>query len=206
MNNPGDVSPEEKLLRLIKNKPGKRKDEAAPAAVDLSAPAAAGKINFQALAGFDPKIINNVLTALALIFLAYLLADFLFLSPSFRNELQRIKNAAPGEEPDIIEAISPMPYSYYSEQVKGKNLFRSTARRESQAGGAPKKELRELIKDLALIGIIADEEPQAIIEDRATRQSYFLKKGEGVNGLEVAEIKENKVVFEYQGERVDLYL
>jgi len=218
VNRPGDISPEEKLLRLIKNKStSKEKDSRAKAGIGaegnvpqetfagLQSSAVSPKIS-QGLERINFNLINNILMILSSFLLLYILADFFFFVPSYRSELQRLKRTIRQEGPDILDVVTPLPYSYYSAQLEGKNLFKAAMIREDTAGSIPKKELRDLIKNLTLMGIISEEEPQAIIEDKSTGKSYFLKKGELINGVKIVEIKSNKVVLEYEEQRFDLYL
>jgi len=43
-----------------------------------------------------------------------------------------------------------------------------------------------------------------MIESKKTNQTYFLKKGETINGLKIEEILTNKVILSYEGEKGEL--
>lgn len=62
----------------------------------------------------------------------------------------------------------------------------------------------DLIKQLTLVGIVLDKNPQAIIEDKKTRQTFFVRVGESVNGAVVTAIEEGKVIFKINEEKVEL--
>ena len=66
--------------------------------------------------------------------------------------------------------------------------------------------LEEISASLSLIGIIAGERPQAIIEDRKSDKSHFLYKGGSVGQAKIVEILEDSVIMEYKGERFELVL
>ncbi len=61
-----------------------------------------------------------------------------------------------------------------------------------------------LIADLRLLGIVTGDSNQAIIEDKNTKESFFLNKGDKFKDLVVFDIKKDSVVFEYRGEKIDL--
>ena len=67
-----------------------------------------------------------------------------------------------------------------------------------------KETLQDLLKDLVLVGISWDKQPQAMIESKKTNQTYFLRAGESINNLRIESILENKVIFVYEGEKGEL--
>lgn len=227
MNKPPDSSPEEKLLQLIKNKkpalpqadpvkPAGNVENKSPGRPLPAAPgfaeSRAGK-SFSLKSGGKPDKLNftllNIVLGLACLgLIAYLLVDFFFLEKSYNEKLAKVKTAVGRDEyKAIMEAIKPpAPYSGYSSRFSGKDLFKAQVVVEAKKSGIPKKEVREMIKNLSLMGIISEDDPQAIIEDKASRKSYTLSRGEYISGMEIVEIKNNKIVLEYEGQRFDLYL
>ncbi len=64
----------------------------------------------------------------------------------------------------------------------------------------------DLIKDMSLVGIIAGENPQAIIEDKKTQKTFYLSRGQFMGEFQVKEIKEGKVILDYKGQSYELYM
>ena len=98
------------------------------------------------------------------------------------------------------------PYSYYGEDIEKRDIFRPSFQavsRETTVGGETLKEFR---KDLNLLGIVTGKNPQAIIEDKKEGKTHFVNKGDSIGVLRVEEIREDRVILNYQGEQLDLTL
>jgi len=66
--------------------------------------------------------------------------------------------------------------------------------------------LRDLIKDLSLVGIIPGDRPQVIIEDKRNGQTLFLQVGEMIDMIKIKEIQSGRVVLEIGDETITLSL
>ena len=64
--------------------------------------------------------------------------------------------------------------------------------------------MQDWVKDLKLVGILLDGEPKAVIEDLKKNETLFLSPGQSLGNAVLQEIQEGKVVFVYQGQRVEL--
>ena len=60
------------------------------------------------------------------------------------------------------------------------------------------------VKNLNLLGIITADSNQAIIEDKESKKTFFLYKGDGFGEFKVYDIKDNGVVLEHRGEKIEL--
>jgi len=49
-----------------------------------------------------------------------------------------------------------------------------------------------------------DKDPKAIIEDKKINQTLFLSVGDKINGAAVLEIQENKVILDFDGQKIEL--
>ena len=56
------------------------------------------------------------------------------------------------------------------------------------------------------MGIVPGDEPQAIIEDKKSGQTFFLKEGEKILNMEIEKISTGKVLLNYDGETITLSL
>lgn len=57
-----------------------------------------------------------------------------------------------------------------------------------------------------IVGIVIGKPSEIIIEDSATRQTYFLKESERAAGIEVERFKGQEVLLKYQGQGVSVPL
>lgn len=64
--------------------------------------------------------------------------------------------------------------------------------------------LSEIRANLNLLGIITGDNSQAIIEDRALKKTFFLYKGDRMGVLKVSEIRDNMVILDLDGEKIEL--
>lgn len=90
-------------------------------------------------------------------------------------------------------------------------LFRAAPAQPDTTGSTeraqPSQQASAWATRLTVIGIIAGELPQAIVEDAQTKKSYFVSEGQPlIEGLVVEEIRADGVVLDLQGEKIRLSL
>ncbi|MBU4375972.1 MAG: hypothetical protein KKD29_00675 [Candidatus Omnitrophica bacterium] len=215
-----DFSPEEKLLRLIKGsarKDAEREKMDIRSAMAYNGTAAtssykgngrsAQKSASMALA-FDIKAIstknvNPVLVIILIGLLIYFLVDMIY-NP-YRGKEDKVESAVARETLEVKEkADSSQPYSYYTPGIDDRNIFMP---QESDTPAMPAgPSVEEIGANLSLIGIIAGDKPQAIIEDKKAGKSYFLYKGGSAGQAKIVEIMEDRVLMEYRDETFELVL
>ncbi|MFH1782737.1 MAG: hypothetical protein ABH848_03875 [Candidatus Omnitrophota bacterium] len=61
-----------------------------------------------------------------------------------------------------------------------------------------------LIKNMELLGIITGDTDQAIIQDKESKETFFLNKGDNFRDLKVFDIKKNTLILDYDGEKIEL--
>lgn len=201
-------SPEKRLLNLIRKKHKPKTDSGREKAHQLKT-FLSGLIKIFILPNkvFKPlflKSINRVLALVLVILSAYLLLSFFF--PLNRdlefldkeNEELSLDEAAARK----LEAVRFPDYSLYSRQIKNKDLFRpnfSDTKVQAEASV-------DISKKFSLVGIIAGNRPQAVIEDKELKKTYYLYSGESFSGVIVEEVGEGNVVLNYMGRQVELVL
>ena len=213
---PEEFSPEEKLLRLIR---GEKKQKDKPAAERIEPPKSPAEIPPVKLQGAGQmvggktgyfKVINSALVAVLVIIIVFFIFDIItskLKPPSMIQGEHRQQQAARSAAEDINHRATSVPFSTYAD-VGNRELFkplkseiqdRATSQRTSESA-------QDKLKDLFLIGIIAGGKPQAVIEDRKIQKTYFLYKGQAVNQLTVEDILEDRVIFDFEGEKLELVL
>ena len=202
-----NISPEEKLLKLIR---GSKTKQAAPDAepnMPSADPAPAGKKYTYHSGPARSRRFNiyNLASAAFIISCVYLAASFFYPWPGAREikPVEVAKEKGMEMKPGMVEA---KPYEYYLEGIKGKQIFGSSSGAEPEKPQAQTAIDADMIKDINLVGIIAGENPQAIIEDKKTQKTYYVSKGQNVGAFQVEEIQEGKVTLNYMSKKFDLYM
>lgn len=210
-----DVSPEEKLLRLIKKSKKKeepKKEEAAEKVEASGSASQAGKASARTasvpfpftLRDFNTRAVNPILMIILAGLLLYFIYDIFYTSYHKKEVDVFAENGELFKAEEKEEPLDIKPYSYYSSAIEGRNIFLPQQVEIEAVVTGPT--LEEISAGLSLIGIIAGDRPQAIIEDKKSGKSYFLYKGGLVGKTKIVEILEDSIVMEYQGERFELVL
>ncbi len=158
------VTPEEKLLNVIKK--------------------AQGKIKLKKELHVFTKV-NFILIGLIVLIVIIFLIDVL---------------TAPNYKGSVLEADLP------EQEVLpvAKNLDEEFEDIEIDIRESSRVSKSEMLQDLNLLGVITGDDNQAIIEDKKTKRTFFLYKGDNFREFKVDDIKEGSVTLDYQGERIDL--
>lgn len=95
--------------------------------------------------------------------------------------------------------------SDYLAVVSKRVLFRPEVKRRSvQKSNEP--DIDDLSRDLQLVGFVSVDNKEAIVKNRRTRRSFFIKPGDSLGKLKVVDILEGKIIVEYKDESKELYL
>jgi len=203
------ISSEEKLLGLIRrkdqqNKEARSKDSSPENPLRKRSLFSKGK-------GFGEDwltTLNNILMILVFVLAVY------FVMKTFGNQQKQVealvmKTQEIKGEPLAQENIipEPKPLDYYLNIVENRNIFNTSFDPMAPVkNGTPPIDKME--KDprnhLRLVGIVMDQNPQAIIEDSQSKETFFLFKGDKIDEITVEDILENKVVITYRGQPYEL--
>lgn len=186
-----NISPEEKLLHLIRRKRSKPLSKERERTKDT-----------QLIQTQKAKLLSRVLLVILLILGICLILDFLLVKPMRIDEIK-------SELPQVLEKIPVAqaqlePLSYYTEPAKSVNLF--TASSQSTEEIQPSPTFMQMISSLKLQGIVSGDNPQAIIEDINAKQVYFLAPGDYIGEIKLKEVFPGKVTLEYYGQVAELSL
>lgn len=200
--------PEDRLLKLIKqdkNKPlagqnaaitqtRAQKTESAKEILQTAAHSPAGSLGI------------SLRTVILIFFFAsciFLLGSILYPAFFLKNiSLPKPQNIT--LQPSNTAAKERLPYESYEQAVASHQIFGSASAQGLEAPENAKSS--DPIKDLTLIGIMAGDNPQVIIEDKKTQKTYYLNKGQFVGEFKVEDIQEGKVILVGFNQRFELYL
>lgn len=193
---------EEKLLKLIRKKPS---GEGAPQS-SMKTPGGKNSFSFGGLFIKSADILllaNRLVIFVIIVIIGYIVYKFYYLkepvaslsSPVIENPFELTAG-----EGVLATELGTKPFSYYQEKMKSRDLFILPwdASSDTQAKEVP----LEISQKLKLVGIVLDRDPQAIMEDLGTNQTVFLSKGQTIYNATLTEIKEDKVIFLYNDEKI----
>ena len=207
-----DISPEERLLALIKGKHKKPLAETeSPTDSKVPRPERSRReLSIFKNKIFEPAVLrsfNKYLAAGLIILIVYFIFDSSFVRP-YRNVqavISQPSDSGPVRQAKGQPTLEMKDYSHYSKEISGKKIFGPSSPEEERTPQTG-KDLDDISKNLNLVGIVAGENPQAIIEDRKNQKTYYLNEKQTFNGFIVEDISEGKVVLDYGGKKVSLFL
>ena len=201
-----NISPEEKLLRLIK---GQKKQETStdkkltPAVADLK-PSLERPARPLIQKYLSSTYLRKTIWVAFALSVVYLIVSFIYpfiglnkinLPKVTAKKITEIK-----QEPKL----EVRPYEFYLQGIGNRQIFgRASVQENEKPTGVASI---DLIKDYNLVGIISGENPQAVIEDKRTQKNYYVTKGQFIGELKVEDIQEGKIIVGYMGQKFELYL
>lgn len=195
---PENILPEEKLLNLIRKK-GTFVSNSAQEKTTVKKFFSLNLLQYLPFLSLQ-KIIWGIFI-LAIVFLGIsLIYPFFGLRKIKLPHLIQLDNVVPKNE--IKQEAKP--FDFYKKAAGERQIFTSQNTPEtSRLTGAINA---ELTKDINLVGIVAGDNPQAIIEDKKTQKAYYVSKGQFIGEFRVDDIGEGKVILDYAGQKFELYL
>ena len=144
------------------------------------------------------KILNRILLILIILSLGYNVVQFFL--PAQKAELV-IAQALEAKDEFIngITLAQNKPFAENENILEPRDIFRPAwIKEETFAGGTASQVPNlsssvEVLEELKLVGIVLDKIPQAIIEDRQTRQTFFLHPGDTIKGAKISAIQAGRV-------------
>ena len=100
----------------------------------------------------------------------------------------------------------PKSFEAYAKGLETRDLFQSLRDKLKKDTPNLKKALPALHKRIKLIGILLDGDSKAIVEDLKEKQTHFLSRGESIGTVFLEDIREDRVIFMYNNERVEMTL
>ena len=204
---PPKPPPEERLLRLIRGRESRPQPSAA--AQGAPAPAAAGPL----AAAWPARVVESaqrarwteLAAALLIALLALEAAGILFwiVRPPPRVELPApVAAGARSAPPPALFAGAPSLAA-----SAPANMFLAVAPVQAAASGAQSVTTKQLAARLMLVGVVAGDPAQAIIEDTQTQRTYMVTPGQAVTeGAVLERVLDNRVVLDVGGEKIELAL
>lgn len=197
-----NISPEERLLRLIRK--GKKQDK------PLEDKSAAAVLNPLSPVFKRPAIKLNLQKVALIVFIVswvYPLSSFVYSYFGLKKiKLPDIAALNAVTEPISKPALEAKTREFYAQGVRERKIFSSAGQPAVSSGSQVSGIDPDLIKDFTVVGIIAGDSPQAIIEDKKAQKTYYLEKGQFMGEFRIEEIQDGKIVLDYKGQRFELHI
>ena len=198
-----NITPEEKLLKLI------RKDKKPkPDTVLYPEP----KIQTSPHPAFFQKYFHslNLKKTVIIIFVlscAYLSINFIYPFFGLKKTAMPKITAKLVNGPAFTQINGIKPFEYYAGALQNRQLFTLEGSSDGQKGQTASAVAGpELMKNFNLVGVIAGENAQAIIEDKLTLKTYYVNKGQSIGEFKVEDVLEGKIILSYHGQTYELNL
>lgn len=201
-----NITPEEKLLRLIRGEK-KLKPRVSTSVDSSSPPIELRPQNKPAIFTFThkyfpPAYSKIIIYLIIAVSFAYLLASLIYPFVGLKKIKLPAVSAEKSKETLVTQKEKLKPYEFYLEGIKKHKIFANPSFEKSSipsiAGEA------ESIKDINLVGIISGDNPQAIIEDKKNQKTYYVARGQFVGTFQIEEIQEGKIILNYKGQRFEI--
>lgn len=148
--------------------------------------------------------IKKALIAISALSAIYLVTSYLYPWVALENvKLPEPSRATRNEETSDKTKEGPRPFEYYAQVLNQRQLFSNPSGQENTGPQAVAS--ADITKDIGLVGIIAGDNPQAVIEDKKTHRTYYLNKGQSIGDLQVEDIQEGKIIINYNGQKYEMY-
>jgi len=152
----------------------------------------------------DPKVVNRCLVGISVILGIYSISDFALRHLDIK---QVVIKGSTDREPYFLKKpiIDIRQFLYYLEMVQRRNIFSPVVLKSAENIEAEAKKIIDgLVGDLGLVGISWGTEPEAMVENKKTKKTHFLRSGDMVNKLKVEDVLKNSVVLSFEGKQVEL--
>ena len=206
-----DASSEEKLLNLIRKKNPADKKEDKSKAPKANPAAWVAQSSSLALSGFRKNFMRGLLLV-CMGLTCYIASRVIF--KSAENDIlpapaQEATDTPVSSDNSLLQA---KPFSVYAQTLSERDIFASPfqkplvdtpAAASSEPAPAPTPTF-DLSQNYKLVGIILDNDPQAVIEDIRNQRTLFLSKGDQLEGGVLDEISDGRVVFLFNNQRIEM--
>lgn len=202
-----NITPEERLLRLIEN-PDKIKKKALTGFGKIKG----GYFNLKKTGGLLSRLnidknffkqlnlrtINKIVMGLAVVLTLYAIIDFIITNIRLKNHFKEF--VAEAAASTLVQSEPPLLDVDVKEVLAGgrrRNIFTFMPVQPEGAGqdaSSLDAQAANIISALKLVGIIWSDKPQVMIEDTKEQKTYLLGSGDQISKLKVKKILKDKVI------------
>ncbi len=204
-----NISPEDRLLRLIK---GDKRPSSANKPIIREYPVSRelkqeSKFSFQKIYSNYLTWINfkNIIILFIILSFTYLIASFAY--SGFNLEKFKLLNIQLQKlEVFPAEPREKKPLEFYLESLKRPIFLVNSVKDSAEAVKISSVNREEDLKDIIVVGIISGENPQAVVEYKAARKTFYVSESQFIGEYEVKKIEEGRIILELDGKKYELYI
>ena len=156
--------------------------------------------------------INRILFIVVLAMLIFMSFDFFNSMMNLNEDVDRAFQIDRETSVFSSQELSPLKSSsFYLEKARKRDIFKMVSQtvkeeeeEEAKATQEAGKGIKKMTANLSLVGISWSEDPDAMIEDKKTNRTHFVKRGDSIGDVVVSGIFKDRVVLSYNGEEVEL--
>jgi hypothetical protein len=161
----------------------------------------------------DFRTVNTMLMLLASVAVIILLADFITSTAGMGSEVEAaFSTSEQAKGFKFSEIASIRNSSYYLEKARKRDIFdivpervvTVTTNADGEVIDEGPSEIILKSADLKLVGISWSQDPDVMVENTKSNKTFFLKRGDTVNGLTISDILRDKIILNYKGDEVEL--
>lgn len=204
-----NVSPEEKLLRLIRGQRPRQDKISSEQKIVFNVSDLEKTKPANGALGWEKFFYKGEYQKL--IHWGFIFCTLYLFSAIFYNlwGLRKFKLPAVPKDTDlrftkVDSTKSFIPLETYLNSIRQRSIFASE--QIEVYGRSQVAVASDVLKDLSLVGIISGDSPQAIIEDKKANKTYYVTKGQYIGEFMVEDILEGKVIINRNQERFELFL
>ncbi|MBF0479721.1 MAG: hypothetical protein HQL26_09590 [Candidatus Omnitrophica bacterium] len=158
--------------------------------------------------GFIPLFwiwINRVLLMISIILLVVICIKF-YIEKKAALSVSDISSqmATLDEKTDFESEINQTTNENFVGVTQRRDIFSATFEQKKEEAVAPVQVPPAFSERYKLVGIMLDNNPTAILENLQNHKTFFVKKGQNVDGAILEDIKENRVIFRDRDKAVEL--
>jgi hypothetical protein len=162
------------------------------------------------IAQLDIHALNQFLKITVFLLTAYLIFNLTVSFISANKDLDLQRNIKSAGETSLFQPKSLLKsITYYLEKARERDIFKMGVRALSIDGAlsrkGPSQRILEATSSLRLVGISWSDDPDVMVEDTKSQQTFFLKRGQLINNqIRLKAVFKDKVILNYEGEEIEL--
>lgn len=198
------MSSEEKLLKLLRKRDQKQKHSSD---FKKNAETATGPSQEEA-APLPLRIswgsVDRLVGILAILLLVFIV--FKYMKIKDQNLVVDATRNFADLKSDVRSLVfrKPNDFSAFKDTFESRDVFLAPWEKKEDMQNVAGEQVPELAGKYKILGIVLDQNPQAIISDIESSQTFFVSVGDEIGGAKVESIQETKVIFLYNGAKVEL--
>ncbi len=163
-----------------------------------------GKLSFSNINSFL-KTLNKVFIVCSILLVVYILIKFFMIRQDLSTlELDTPSNAAGQSTEKLIP--STLNFSDLSSSISGKDIFKLPKEKKAIVIKPIETETpsSNITKNIKVTGLMLTNNPKVIIEKQNTHETLVLSIGDKIDTLTLKDIQKNKLIFDNQGQNIEL--